>query len=181
MFGGGITAQPSDYESISKVIIGSGGSGGSITFSSIPGTYKHLQIRALVRSTTGAGPENLAYVQFNSDTGTNYSHHFLLGTGAVAVATGQANINQIPLIDSSNSGTTANVFAGSIANILDYSNTTKYKTADSLAGLDANGSGAIFLCSGLWRNTAAITSITIIPEKTAFAEYSSFALYGIKG
>jgi hypothetical protein len=172
---------PTAYESIATTTVGSGGSGGSITFSSIPQTFKHLQIRALVRSTTGAGPENLAYVRFNGDTGSNYAHHFLLGTGAVAAATGQANITSIPLIDSSNSGTTANVYAATVADILDYTNTNKNTTARSIAGLDTNGNGAVFLCSGLWMNTAAVTSITFVPEKTAFEQYSSFALYGIRG
>ena len=169
------------YESIATITVGSGGSGGNVTFSSIPQTYKHLQIRALVRSTTGASPENLAYIRFNGDSGSNYAHHFLLGTGAVAASTGQASITSIPLIDSSNGDTLANVFAATVADILDYTDTSKNTTARSIAGLDTNGNGAVFLCSGLWMNTAAVTSITVVPEKTAFAEYSSIALYGIKG
>jgi hypothetical protein len=168
------------YESIATVTVG-GIAQTSITFSSIPQTFKHLQLRTLVRSSTGASPENLAYVRFNGDTGSNYAHHFLLGTGAVAAATGQGSITWIPLIDSSNSGTLANVFAATVADILDYTNTNKNTTARSLAGIDANGSGAMFLCSGFWNNTAAVTSITIVPEKTSFVEFSSFALYGIKG
>ena len=168
------------FESIATYTVG-GTAQTSITFSSIPQTFKHLQLRTLVRSSTGASPENLAYVRFNSDTGNNYAHHFLLGTGAVAASTGQASIPYIPLIDSSNSGTLANVFAATVADILDYTNTNKNTTARSLAGIDANGSGAMFLCSGFWNNTAAVTSITIVPEKTSFVEFSSFALYGIKG
>jgi hypothetical protein len=171
----------SNFDSIATITVGAGGSGGSVSFNSIPSIYKHLQIRALVRSTTGASPENLAYMQFNGDTGTNYSYHFMLGTGSATAATGGANTNLLPLIDSTNSGTIAYDFAPTVADILDYSSTSKYKTARSLTGTDANGSGNIFLCSGLWMNTAAITSITVIPEKTAFAQYSSFALYGIKG
>ena len=169
------------FESIATVTIGAGGSGGSISFSSIPQTYKHLQIRAISRYTAGTGLENLAYLQFNGDTATNYAHHFMLGTGSAVASTGQATINKFPLIDSSNNAATANVFAVTVADISDYTNTNKYKTARSIAGLDTNGNGSAFLCSGLWMNTAAITSITVVPENTAFAQYSSFALYGIKG
>jgi hypothetical protein len=74
----------------------------------------------------------------------------------------------------------ANTFGTFILDILDYKDTNKYKTARSLDGSDANGSGEISLRSGSWRNTAAITSITLTPTGTGIAQYSSFALYGIK-
>ena len=168
------------FESIATYVVGSTAQT-SITFSGIPSTYKHLQLRSIVRSSTGASPENLAYMQFNSDTGTNYSDHFLLGTGAVTAANADVNSVKMPVVESSNSGTLANVFGATVLDILDYADTNKYKTVKSICGTDANGSGNIFLTSGSWRNTAAISTITIIPEKVSFVQYSSFALYGIKG
>jgi hypothetical protein len=67
-----------------------------------------------------------------------------------------------------------------ICDVLDYANTNKFKTLRSLTGNDRNGSGSIWLDSGLWRSTSAITSIKFTTG-TAFAQYSQFALYGIKG
>jgi hypothetical protein len=77
---------------------------------------------------------------------------------------------------------TSGMFGISVNDILDYSNTNKFKTHRCLCGHDQNGSGFIFMFSGNWRSTAAITSITIYPGDftTTFAANSSFALYGIK-
>lgn len=175
-----VTAIPSDFESIATYVVGSTAQT-SITFSGIPSTYKHLQLRSIVRSSTGSSPENLAYMQFNSDTGSNYSDHFLLGYGTGVAGNSDVSSVKMPVVESSNSGTLANVFGATVLDILDYANTNKYKTVRSIAGVDANGSGAVFLTSGSWRNTAAITTVTIIPEKISFVQYSHFALYGIKG
>jgi hypothetical protein len=69
----------------------------------------------------------------------------------------------------------------SITTILDYQNINKYKTVRTIDGFDANGSGGIELISGLWQSKNAITSITLIPNSSAsFAQYTQFALYGIK-
>jgi len=57
---------------------------------------------------------------------------------------------------------------------------TKYNTVRNLGGYDSNGTGEILLTSGLWLNTTAISNIKILPSTTNFAQYSSFALYGIK-
>jgi hypothetical protein len=74
------------------------------------------------------------------------------------------------------------VVGASVVDVLDYSATTKYKTTRLLSATEQNGTtGRIYFMSNLWQNTAAITSVTIIPTYgTAFSEYSSFALYGVK-
>jgi len=150
------------------------GSATTFTFSSIPSTYTHLQLR--YRSTGGyAG----LTITFNSDTGANYANHQLNGTGSAASASGAASING--LTDARYSGYAANTCSVGVGDILDYASTSKYKTYRELFGYDGNGVGNIVLYSGLWRNTAAITSITITnvsgnPQTTA----SQFALYGIK-
>ena len=77
-------------------------------------------------------------------------------------------------------GNAANIFGTGIIDILDYADTSKYKTVRTLFGYDANGSGYIAFSSNLWQSTSAITSITMTPVN-GIAEYSSFALYGIKG
>jgi len=166
------------YESIQTVTVGAGGSS-SISFTSIPSTYKHLQIRAFCKSTTTGSNVTSIYGQFNSDTSSNYARHFINGSGSAAGANGSAS--QTSMFFGTGIETTPNVFAANIIDILDYANTNKYKTTRSSSGVDANGSGFVQFMSGLWINTAAITSITILPNADNFAQYSHFALYGIKG
>lgn len=164
------------YESIATVVVGSGGSS-TITFSSIPGTYKHLQLRALARSgTTGES----GAITFNGDTAANYTRHYLYGNGATAASGAGTSANNIDIIYINSSATTANVFATNILDVLDYADTNKYKTVRLLAGADYNGSGNVGLYSGFWRSTSAITSITISPSSSV-AQYSVFELYGIRG
>jgi hypothetical protein len=121
------------------------------------------------------------YVRFNGDTGSNYSDHAVYGSGASAASYGNAN-NTIPAIFRVTGGnSTANRFGVGVADIFDYSNTNKFKTYKSITGHDQNGSGYIFAFSGNWRSTSAITSIRIFESSGNIAQYSSFALYGIKG
>jgi hypothetical protein len=161
-----------NYSSIQTVTVGSGGAS-SITFSSIPSTYTHLQIRGIARDASG---NNNGYIQFNGDTGSNYSYHYLVGGGSSASAGGAASATN-SLVMQYNNG--SNMFGATILDILDYANTNKNKTVRSLNGWDQNGSGSIFMWSGLWMNTSAISSITLT-EAGNFAQYSSFALYGVK-
>ena len=176
--GTGVAASTNSYESIATVTVGAGGSA-SVSFSSIPSTYKHLQIRALSR-TDRAVTYTSNIIRFNSDTtNTNYSQHELLGNGTAASAGGGANSPIYTLIPGTS--TTASVFEGDVIDILDYADTNKYKTVRILSGYDGNGSGVAFFGSGSWRNTAAISSISLTATSGNIVQYSSFALYGIKG
>jgi hypothetical protein len=151
-----------------------------IEFTSIPSTYTHLQIRAIARSSeAGTGFADM-FMQFNSDTASNYSVHFLAGNGA-STSSGGATYSSINSRANRN-GSLASVFTPSLIDILDYANTNKYKTARIIQGADFNGSGEATLRSGNWRSTSAVTSIKFTLEASAnFKQYSSFALYGIKG
>jgi hypothetical protein len=169
----GVGAPFGDYNSISTTTVGVGGVA-TVTFSSIPSTYKHLQIRYSAISAGTYSADNV--VRFNSDSGANYAIHALYGTGAAATSVGftsQTNMS---------AGTTPDATYPCVAviDILDYANTSKYKTMRSLSGVDRNGSGYVFLHSGLWMNTAAISTITIAATGGNYSQYSSFALYGIK-
>jgi hypothetical protein len=167
----GVAASTNSYESIQTVTVGAGGVG-SITFTTIPSTYKHLQIRAAAQISTSSGS---CPVEFNSDTNSsNYYQHVLFGSGASAGAASGNNNTFGFQLDSAQPG------AG-VMDILDYTNTNKYTTVRTLSGNDTNGGGYITLRSGLWSNTAAITNIRIYPASGNFNQYSSFALYGIKG
>jgi len=174
----GVGAGPSgDYQSIATTTVGSGGSS-TVTFSDIPQTYKHLQLRIMTRA-TGTATFTIR-VRLNGDTGTSYANHFLEGDGASAISGVNTGGTYILLYVQPKSSALANVFGGFVVDILDYANTNKYKTLRHLGGYDANGSGYVDLDSGLWMNSSAITSIELTTGATSFAEYSSFALYGIK-
>lgn len=167
------------FDSIATVTVGSPQS--TINFSSIPATYTHLQIRAIVKN-TGNDNETINF-RFNSDSSANYSFHRLFGDGSSASAYGAANTTSAGGGSSANTQTPQNnMYSAFIYDVLDYANTNKYKTARCLSGKDFNGSGGnVFLFSGNWRNTEAITSITISTLADSFEQYSSFSLYGIKG
>lgn len=177
--------EPGDFESIQTVAVGSGGSA-TISFTSLPTDYQHLQIRFSAREESGGGTNaaNQIAMRFNSDSGDNYSLHRLFGDGStVASDAYTSSITSIRVSGLNGSATTANSFSGGIIDILDYQNTNKRKTVKSLAGTDLNdANGRIFFSSGCWENTAAITSITITSSAGVdFNEHSHFALYGIKG
>jgi hypothetical protein len=169
----------SSYESIATVSVSSAQS--TITFSSIASTWTHLQLRGIARNSSGgsAGNDNIL-MRFNSDTGSNYSFHYLFGNGSSASAGGNANQNALLAGKPASGGDSSNVFGAFITDILEYKNTNIYKTIRTLTGIDNNGSGVVFFSSGNWRNTNAITTITLTSDAD-FTSYSSFALYGIKG
>ena len=166
------------YDALSTVTVGAT-SVSSITFAGIPNNYKHLQIREITKDSQASGPHSIR-MQFNSDTGSNYTYHALTGDGSSASA--GAVTSQTNLFPGYVMGTTGtNVFAVSIHNILDYANVSKNKVIRTLSGVDNNGSGYIGLFSGLWINTNAINSITILPAASSnFTQYSQFTLYGVK-
>jgi hypothetical protein len=172
IYGSPTPVSTNSYESIATVLVGAGGQS-SIDFTSIPSTYKHLQIRGIAKRASGV---TSAFIRFNSDTGTNYAYHELYGNGSVAQSGATTAVSYGIL-----GPTPSAQFSVFIADILDYTNTNKNKTVRSLSGFDANGSGTIAFNSSLWLNTSAINTISIFPFSGSFAEYSSFALYGIKG
>lgn len=169
MLGGG--AAGGDYESIATVNVGAGGSS-SIAFSSIPSTYTHLQVRSLANNSTLTN----IWMRINSDSGANYATHYLNGDGSSASASNYINQGDGIFYGYN----TAVQSCAAVLDLLDYANTNKFKTTRSLTGFDANGSGQIYLWSGLWRSTSAVNSLTIYPGGGTFTQYSSFALYGIK-
>ena len=170
-----------DYESIATVTLGSAAS--TITFSSIPSTYKHIQIRGVARSAGSDASYQHIAIQLNSDTGSNYWSHGLYGTGSSALT--HADGSAVTKMLSANIPTTtqtASTFNGTVIDILDYANTNKNTTVRALGGFDSNGGGALGLYSGLWSNTAAVSTVTLsVYQGSNFAANSSFALYGIKG
>ena len=173
---GHLFAPSGAYDSIATV---SGtGSSGTISFTSIPSTYTHLQIRFIGRATTAT---STIRVQFNSDTGSNYANHMLYGEGSAVYAANNTTQTYMRFYGLANSGLSADIVSAHIVDVLDYTNTNKNKVYRTLGGFDANGSGEQGLFSGLWMSTSAITSIDLITNSGSWTSSSSFALYGIKG
>ncbi len=171
------------YESIATTTVGSGGSS-SVTFSSIPSTYKHLQIRGTIRGSRASSNDILG-MQFNSDTSSsNYVSHRLIGDGSSAASSvtssGAYSLNWVSDFPAANA--TASIFGVFVLDLLDYATSNKNRVGRTLSGYDANGSGSSWLTSQLWINTSSISSITFLPVfGSGFSQYSHFALYGIKG
>lgn len=166
------------YESIATVSVGSGGAS-DITFNSISG-YRHLQLRFIARLTGNNDADGQAMsIQTNGDT-SGYALHFLYGNGSTAAAGASTSTSEMVAWRITTPTQTSGVFGAGVIDILDASSTSKYKTLRSIGGFDNNGAGIIALNSGLTQSTSAITSIKLFRSGQTFAQYSHFALYGIK-
>jgi hypothetical protein len=155
----------------------------SITFSSIPATYTHLQLRFSVQTNRSGVTGDNMFIRFNGDSTSGlYSRHQLFGFGnAIPTSAAATSQNEI-FIGSICSSNVRDLFAMSVLDILDYDNTTKAKTTRAFTGYTDNGTGAMALMGGAWYNTNAITSISIFPQSgTAFTAGSVVTLYGILG
>lgn len=174
---GHLWAPAGAYDSLATVTVPSGGLS-SITFAGIPTGYKHLQIRYIVRDTYAA-TYDYAAMRFNGAT-SGYSWHYIQGNGSGVSASAGVSASYIRNGIMPYASDTANAFGTGIVDVLDYASTTKYKTTRTLNGFDGNGSGAVTFNSGSYQSTDAISSITFYSVGTAFAQYSQFALFGVK-
>jgi hypothetical protein len=143
----------------------------SYTFSSISGSYTDL---VLVSNVKVSSVGEAVQIRFNSDSGNNYSFTQLSGNGTNA---GSSRSNNLSIIYISNDGSATN-YGTAITQIMNYSNTTTYKTT---LGRFSEASATSWADVGLWRNTAAITSLTLNVSGTSktLSEGSTFSLYGI--
>jgi len=165
----------SQYNSIATTSYSSG-SGGDVTFYNIPNIYRHLQVRMFLRDTRAAS-DSTWFMQFNADTGNNYSYQGMQANGSSISALTSTTTNSFQGITSASS-TGASRFGAAVIDIFDANQSNKYKTATYQTGYTNNGSGSIYTVSATWRSAYPITTITIKPN-TGFAQYSHFALYGI--
>ena len=150
------------FDSIATTTVGSTPIS-EIIFSSIPQGYAHLQIRGTVKNSVTEGNFR---IQFNSDTAGNYSHHQFTGDGSANASYSGASQSYIT---SGNFSGVANIFTNVILDIVDYTNTNKFKTTKGLTAFDRNGAGSVYFTSGNWRSTSAITSIRFFAGNDAFA------------
>jgi hypothetical protein len=141
--------------------------------------YNHLQIRAVVRDNRASAGSN-CYMRFNSDTGSNYSHHQLWGSGSSASSSNATSQTSMYITDITGGSGTANAYSPFIVEIQDFALTTKTKTARFSGGTNA-GYNWVNIGSGAWYSTSAITSITIFDTLGSFVSGSRFSLYGYRG
>jgi hypothetical protein len=165
---------PNTYVALrNETVTGSNASSVTLNLSGISG-YTDLVIVGNYKGTTTGS--NLQ-MQFNSDTGTsttNYSRTYHYGTGSTG-GTGRT-VNGYSIIIGTNDSAQ---FISTVTHIMDYANTTTHKTVLSRVDDTAGLYPAVGAIVGLWRNTSAITSITITPQDGSILVGSSFALYGI--
>jgi hypothetical protein len=147
-----------------------GSSSSTITFSSIPATYTDLVL--ILSSLTGDDLANFT-LRYNSDSASNYSAISLEGNGSNPVSQRQSNQSQMYFVGFQ-AGTYTEPFI-SILQIMNYSNTTNFKTT-----LTRSASNAASAYAGLWRNTAAINTVALTNVSSTFSANTTATLYGIK-
>lgn len=136
----------------------------SITFSSIPSTFRDLVLVAQYNGLAGA---NLN-CRFNGDTGFNYNAVYMYGFSGIAG--GAQNESERLLLTIGSDG-----LSDLTLNIMDYAQTNKHKSTLSRSGSVTTGSTEAFV--GRWISTAAINSLQLYGG--TFSIGSTFALYGV--
>jgi hypothetical protein len=164
------------YERIATAS-GDGSTTGSITFSSIPQTYKSLQVRYTAKNVTN---NSGIFIQMNGIGGSSYATHNLRGDGTSVASSFASSQAYIEMTGAQATSTTAGVVVAGVIDILDYASTSKNTTVRALYGSDTTPRG-IYLRSGLLNSTAAINSISFIGSAAAFSTLTRFSLYGIRG
>jgi hypothetical protein len=164
------------------------GNPSSLTFSSIPSGYKSLHIRGIAKDASGGSTiSGYINITFNGDTSTsNYAFGYLAGdanltTSAAHNGTGLNGYIGAYGAKAGQSTTSSTAYGAMLLDIIDYTSTSKYKTAKMLSGFAEASStvGKISAGSGVWQSTAAITSITLTTTNT-FATNTTYTLYGVK-
>ena len=162
----------------------------TITFSGIPSTFTHLQLRYFVRGTTTNRSESVLWQMNGYSSNGNYTRHTLWGEGGTASSGADTNSNG-GILQMPSGGTASNIFGVGIIDILDYANTNKNKTLRTIGGYDSNGAsnGQDYQYIGINSNlaitqaTAATTSVTltcyVYAGGSGFATGSTVQLYGI--
>jgi len=163
---------PATYDPIATQTVGSAVS--SVTFSSIPSTYTDLVLVTSSTNDSGTSPSGVSF-QLNSDTGANYSNTVLYANGSSANS--NRTTNDTLLYATWLGGGTSGVIVNGIVHFMNYANTTTNK---SILCRYNNSTAEVVATVGLWRNTAAITSIGIFSGSRQYKTGSTFTLYGIK-
>jgi hypothetical protein len=152
----------------------------TVSFSSIPNTYNHLVIMEQAASSQSGADD--VYMQFNGDTGTNYTRQFINGTGTTTSSGQNVGVQKAAITNVPGTGAPANNGDGATITIYNYAGTTFLKTAIS-THMDIAGSATSNIDMGIsafqWNSTAAITSVLLGPSGGNFITGSTFTIYGV--
>lgn len=157
----------------------------SFDISDIPGTYKHLMLMADLRSTESATFSEIQ-LRFNNDSGGNYEWHYKYlqsndgsgttdgGTSATSLGVGQAD------------GATADANKSGALNVYipNYAGTAFYKNFQSESAhgrTTAVGQRVRIIGQGVWKNTTAVTRVTLLPGSGNWLAGSRLTVYGLGG
>lgn len=172
-----------NFKSIQTITVTSGGTT-DFSFTSIPSTYKHLQLRAIGRTSVNGQQTNIN-MRVNNDTSSTLTNSYFYtqnpSNGSSISAGWSAADNQILGMRVPGSPATSNAFGWAIWDFVDYANTNKLKTIRIWTGqaLDTSANSAQFFTVALWNSTSAINRIDIL-QSTGIEQYSKFALYGVQ-
>jgi len=173
---------PSAEDFLEEVVLTSNTS--SVTFDNLStySDYKHLQIRAAIRTSRTDNVGDAFNIQLNNDTGNNYAFHFIRGNGATLTSQDGINFDRMLFQRTATELSDTNAFGGAVIDFLDSFSTSKNKTVRCFAGSSGDSDGyQIFLNSGFRNNTEAITSIKLFPNGGPnFVTGCRFSLYGGK-
>lgn len=165
------------YELISTQVVSSG-SPTSVTFSTIPSTYRHLQVRFTVNSPTNGNFLGNLYLRSNG-LSSGYVYHYIAGNGSAIDPSSGTSATYMQIRNAIPGAT--NIFGAGIIEVLDYTATNKVKTIRAFAGANNVSERIVALNSGFVNNTGAITSLQLLTDSGSIANGSRFSLYGIKG
>jgi hypothetical protein len=156
------------YDLISTTTLAASAS--EVVFSSLPQTFRDLVLVVNVVGSTGSG----FYIQFNGDTGNNYSYTYAFGSGSSVVADIQSNIDSVRM------GNLTTGVGTHLVNIMDYSATDKHKLAFVRSG-SPSGSGSVgtWIYLNRWASTSAMTSIRVFPVGATMNSGATLSIYGI--
>lgn len=157
------------YDLIASNVLSSSAS--SVTFSSIPATYRDLIVVVQYLSSTGTASLEL---RLNSDTGANYHRVWMVGDGSTASSFSETSATEVFLSSDTGAGTTGEHL--SVIQIMDYSATDKHKTILSRGNRASSG---VTAQAARWANTAAVNTVLLRTSSNNFASGSSFYLYGL--
>lgn len=150
-----------------------------VTFTSIPATYEHLQLRVSTHDQYAADVGEL-YVRLNNDSGSNYSNHSMKGATSTASADASTGNGYGEWGDAVAANNPAGFYSNSIIDILDYANTNKNTTVQYSSGSAATSSPIVRFGSSLWDDTSAVSEIDVyVIDTPAFQRGSEFTLYGL--
>lgn len=152
----------------------------NVVFSSIPQTYTDLRLVISGRGIASTTVEDVWF--YATPYATDQSFTYIQPSGSAITAGRVTNVNQTTIGAIPSGTATSGIYSNIVLDLFNYSNTTTFKSYIARNTNDMNGSGIVFLTTGLKRNTSAVTSLVIFPSaSTYWAAGSVFTLYGIKG